>query len=184
MHEETAIPKGRRKLAAVVRAAGDIVHIADAERVLDISRSDAAKLLSRWSGQGWLRRVGPGAYAPVDLTSLGSQQVLDDPWVLVPALYDPAYIGGRTAAEHWDLTEQIFRDIVVVTGRPVRARTQVKRAIFHDYSDAPAEGIAVLCYASARTGSEYTATRARLMTRSCSTWKSSLHGARSRHSLM
>ena len=124
MDGEIAIPKGRRKLAAVVRAAGDIVHIADAERVLDVSRSDAAKLLSRWSGQGWLRRVGPGAYAPVGLASLGSQQVLDDPWVLVPALYDPAYIGGRTAAEHWDLTEQIFRDIVVMTGRPVRARTQ------------------------------------------------------------
>lgn len=124
MNEEAAIPKGRRKLAAVVRAAGDIVHIADAERVLEVSRSDAAKLLSRWSGQGWLRRVGPGAYAPVGLTSLGSQQVLDDPWVLVPALYDPAYVGGRTAAEHWDLTEQIFRDIVVVTGRPVRGATQ------------------------------------------------------------
>ena len=124
MDGEIAIPKGRRKLAAVVRAAGDIVHIRDAVRVLDVSRSDAAKLLSRWSGQGWLRRVGPGAYAPVGLASLGSQQVLDDPWVLVPALYDPAYIGGRTAAEHWNLTEQIFRDIVVMTGRPVRARTQ------------------------------------------------------------
>ena len=124
MNEEAALPKGRRKLAAVVRAAGDIIHIADAARVLDISRADAAKLLSRWSGQGWMRRVGPGAYAPVGLTSLGSQQVLDDPWVLVPALYGPAYIGGRTAAEHWDLTEQLFRDIVVVTGRPVRARTQ------------------------------------------------------------
>ena len=124
MNRETSIPKGRRRLAAVVRAAGDIVRIADAERVLDVSRSDAAKLLSRWSGQGWLRRVGPGAYAPVGLDSLGSQQVLDDPWVLVPALYDPAYIGGRTAAEHWDLTEQIFRDIVVMTGQPVRARNQ------------------------------------------------------------
>ena len=124
MNGEIAIPKGRRRLAAVVRAAGDIVHIADAQRVLDVSRSDAAKLLSRWSGQGWLRRVGPGAYAPVGLAALGSQRVLDDPWVLVPALYDPAYIGGRTAAEHWDLTEQIFRDIVVMTGRPVRARTQ------------------------------------------------------------
>ena len=129
MDEEVAIPKGRRKLAAVVRAAGDIVHIADAEKVLDISRSDAAKLLSRWSGQGWLRRVGPGAYAPVDLASLGSQQVLEDPWVLVPALFDPAYIGGRTAAAHWDLTEQIFRDIVVVTGRSVRARTQERHGI-------------------------------------------------------
>ena len=124
MSRETAIPEGRRRLATVVREAGEIVQIADAERALDISRTAAAKLLSRWSGQGWLRRVGPGAYAPASLDSLVSEQVLDDPWVLVPALYDPAYIGGRTAAEHWDLTEQIFRDIVVMTERPVRAGSQ------------------------------------------------------------
>ena len=124
MSKEATIPEGRRRLAAVVREAGDIVQIADAERALDVSRTVAAKLLSRWSGQGWLRRVGPGAYAPVSLDSLVSEQVLDDPWVLVPVLYDPAYIGGRTAAEHWDLTEQIFRDIVVMTERPVRAGSQ------------------------------------------------------------
>ena len=124
MSRSTIIPEGRRRLAAVVRAAGDIVHITDAETVLDVSRTDAAKLLSRWSGQGWLRRVGPGAYAPVNLDSLDREQVLEDPWVLVPALYDPAYIGGWAAAEHWDLTEQIFRDIVVLTGRRVRTRNQ------------------------------------------------------------
>ena len=122
MSNETTIPEGRRRLATVVREAGETVQIADAERALDISRTTAAKLLSRWSAQGWLRRVGPGTYAPVSLDSLVSERVLDDHWVLVPALFDPAYIGGRTAAEHWDLTEQIFRDIVVLTERPVRAR--------------------------------------------------------------
>ena len=24
--------------------------------------------------------------------------------ILIPALFDPAYVGGWTAAEHWDLT--------------------------------------------------------------------------------
>jgi predicted transcriptional regulator of viral defense system len=43
---------------------------------------------------------------------------------LVPALFAPAYVGGRTAAEHWDLTEQIFNDIVVMTTRTVRQKTQ------------------------------------------------------------
>ena len=43
---------------------------------------------------------------------------------MVPVLYGPAYVGGRTAAEYWDLTEQIFRDIVVMTGRPVREKVQ------------------------------------------------------------
>lgn len=118
------LPRGRAQLAAVVRAADDIIHIADAAAVLDLPRNQTAKTLSRWAGQRWLRRVGPGAYVPVSLDSLASEHVLDDPWVLIPALYAPAYIGGRTAAEHWDLTEQIFRDIVVLTARPVRAKSQ------------------------------------------------------------
>ena len=124
MNSRTAIPKGRRRLAAVVRAAGDIMRIADAERALGVTRSEASKLLSRWAAQGWLRRVGPGAYAPVGLDSLTSELVVDDSWVLVPVLFAPAYIGGRTAAEHWGLTEQIFRDVVVLTGRPVRQKTR------------------------------------------------------------
>lgn len=33
-------------------------------------------------------------------------------------------IGCRTAAEHWDLTEQIFKDIFVMTTRSVRQRRQ------------------------------------------------------------
>lgn len=124
MHPLSAVPNGRRRLAAVVRSAGDIIQIDNAERALGVSRTAAAKLLSRWSSQGWLRRVGPGVYAPVDLDSLASELVLDDPWVLVPVLFGPAYIGGRAAAEHWSLTEQIFRDTVVMTGRAVRAKSQ------------------------------------------------------------
>lgn len=118
------LPRGRVKLSAVVRAAGDIIHIDDAIRVLRLSRTDAAKLLARWAGQGWLRRVGRGAYVPVPLDSLESEQVLEDPWVLVPVLYAPGYIGGWSAAEHWELTEQIFRDIMVLTARTVRQKTQ------------------------------------------------------------
>lgn len=60
----------------------------------------------------------------MQLDLLASQQVVDDAWLLVPALFDPAYIGGRTAAEYWDLTEQIFNDIFVFTAKPVRTRTK------------------------------------------------------------
>ncbi len=119
---DSELPRGRARLAAVIQAAGDVVRIDDAAQVLDIPRDRAAKLLSRWTDQGWLRRVGTGAYVPVQLDLLDSAQVVQDPWILVPALFAPAYIGGRTAAEHWDLTEQIFRDIVVFTARPVRQK--------------------------------------------------------------
>jgi predicted transcriptional regulator of viral defense system len=125
------LPRGRARLAAVIRAAGDVVRIDDAEQALDVPRDRAAKLLSRWADQGWLRRVGTGAYVPVELELLDSEQVVQDPWILVPALFAPAYIGGRTAAEHWDLTEQLFRDIVVFTARPVRQKTvEQQSAVF------------------------------------------------------
>lgn len=114
------IPAGRRKLASVIRATTDVIRIDDVVKTLAIGRAEAAKLLSRWVAQGWLRRVGRGIYVPVPLESLESEHVLTDPWILVPALYAPGYIGGRTAAEHWDLTEQLFRDIVVMTTQPVR----------------------------------------------------------------
>jgi len=99
------------------------VRIEDVSRILEVSRDRAAKQLSRWAGQGWLRRVGAGVYVPAPLDLLDSEHVVEDPWILVPALFAPAYVGGRTAAEHWDLTEQMFRDIVVFTARPVRQRT-------------------------------------------------------------
>ena len=122
----TAAGLSRTSGYMVLRNSGDVVHIADAARILGFTRTQAAKLLSRWAGQGWLRRVGRGIYGPVPLDSLESVHVLDDPWILVPTLYAPAYIGARTAAQHWDLTEQIFRDIVVLTAEPVRKKSQIR----------------------------------------------------------
>lgn len=129
--DESLHQVGRSRLAAVLGKAGDVVHIDDVQRTLSIPRIQAAKYLSRWTSQGWLRRVGPGAYVPVQLALLESDQVIQDPWILVPALFSPAYIGGRSACEHWDLTEQIFRDILVFTGRPVRQKSVTRQgAVF------------------------------------------------------
>ncbi len=120
------LPIGRRNLVSVIRTSGDVVLIDDVVVALSLTRSDASKLLSRWAKQGWLRRVGRGKYVPAQMDSLESEHVLEDPWVLVPALYAPAYISGRTAAEYWDLTEQLFRDIVVMTAQSVRDKNQVR----------------------------------------------------------
>lgn len=120
------IPRGRSNLVAVINEAGDVIRIEDVVSALSVKRSDAGKLLSRWAGQGWLRRVGTGAYVAVPLDSLESERVLDDPWILVPVLYAPAYIGGWTAAEHWSLTEQLFRPILVMTTKTVRRKHEIR----------------------------------------------------------
>jgi predicted transcriptional regulator of viral defense system len=127
MRESSALPAPRARLAAVLRATKDVVSIDTTAKVLDLDRTAAAKVLSRWRAQGWLRRIGRGLYIPVPLDLAASEQVLEDPWVLVPSLFDPCYIGGWTAAHHWDLTEQLFNETIVFTTRRVdaqRARVQ------------------------------------------------------------
>ena len=125
MSENTSrLPRGREQLVRVLSAAGDVIHVDDVVNALQLDRTGAAQRLSRWADQGWLRRVGRGAYVAASIDTMGSDRVLEDPWVLVPALFAPAYIGGRTAAEYWDLTEQIFKDIFVMTAQPVRQKIQ------------------------------------------------------------
>lgn len=123
VEDDGTLPAGRLKLVTVLAAAGDVVTVSDAAQALGLARGPAAKLLSRWAKQRWLRRVGPGVYVPAPLDMLDMPQVMADHWVPVPALFGPAYVGGRTAAEYWDFTEQIFLDTVVYTvrPRPVRA---------------------------------------------------------------
>ncbi len=48
------------------------------------------------------------------------EQVVVDPWVIVPATFRHAYVGGWSAAEHWGLTEQIFQTLLVCTSDRVR----------------------------------------------------------------
>lgn len=113
---------GRDRLAAVLRDAGELVSVAFAARVLEIDSRAAAKRLSRWAAQGWLKRVQRGVYTPIPLDARSAEQTLEDPWVLIPRLFEPGYVGGWSAAEHWGLTEQLFREICVFTARPFRTK--------------------------------------------------------------
>jgi len=115
-----ASSKGRQRLAMVLQRGGDWVTVDDAAGALGLDRTAAAKLLARWQQQGWLARVRRGLYVAVPLSASPSDQVLEDSWSLVPELFDPAYIGGVSAAQHWGLTEQLFRSVFVYTARPVR----------------------------------------------------------------
>jgi predicted transcriptional regulator of viral defense system len=111
--KKTVLPASRERLAVVLRATADVISIDVAARALELERTPAAKLLSRWASQGWMRRVGPGLYIPVPIDLATSEQVVSDPWILVPSLFGEAYIGGWTAAHYWDLTEQLFNETLI-----------------------------------------------------------------------
>jgi predicted transcriptional regulator of viral defense system len=133
--------QARARLSAVLQTAKDLVTTEDAMKALATDRSTSAKLLSRWQRQGWLKRVGRGIYAPVPLDALTTEQVLKDPWVLVPALFAPGYVGGWTAAEHWDLTEQIFRSIFVFTARSFRKKEQTVQGSSFTLTHIPGDAL-------------------------------------------
>ncbi len=115
----------RERLGKLLRKGGGVLTVENAARILEIESEDAAKALARWCKQGWLSRIKRGVYVPVPVESISKDSALEDAWIIIPDLFGPAYVGGWSAAEHWDLTEQIFRDICVFTARPVAKRHQV-----------------------------------------------------------
>lgn len=115
----------RERLAKVIRGTKGTITVSDAANILNVSRSDASKILSRWTSKGWLSRVKRSFYIPIPLESMTTEIPLEDPWVIAEELYYPCYIGGWSAAEYWDLTEQIFRTVVVMTVQKPRDREPV-----------------------------------------------------------
>lgn len=112
----------RAQLSAVLRKSTGVVTPALAAEVLSVSRLDAAKLLSRWSAQAWLQRVRRGIYVAVPLESERADSSPEDAWVIAEAAFAPCFISGWSAAEHWGLTEQVFRTVLVSTARRPRNR--------------------------------------------------------------
>lgn len=114
----------RVRLSTVLRGTKGTISVAEAADLLDMPSAGAAKLLSRWAKKGWLSRVRRGLYISIPLESRTVDIPLEDAWVIADKLYGPCYIGGWTAAEYWDLTEQIFRTVIVLTTQRPRERKQ------------------------------------------------------------
>jgi predicted transcriptional regulator of viral defense system len=113
---------GRRELARVAGGGRRrLVSVADVAKALEVDRTTAAKRLARWTDQGWMRRVRRGLYIPVPLDAKNPATWSEDPLVLADAVWAPCYFSGWTAANHWGLTEQIFRRTVLKTTNRVRS---------------------------------------------------------------
>ena len=108
------------RLARVLRHSNGVLTLDDISEALDLGRTDASKTAARWVSQGRLTRVRPGLFVPVPLDGDPETSGVSDPWQLLPDLFGTSFITGWSAAEHWDLTEQLFRRICVKTTGPVR----------------------------------------------------------------
>ena len=115
----------RLELAKLARATrGNLLDVAAAADALNISRRAAAVRLAALSKRNSLRRVRRGLFVVLPLEAEpGGPAIAEDPWIVAREAFPPCYIGGWSAAEHWGLTEQVFRSTLVVTAASVRLRT-------------------------------------------------------------
>ncbi|MCK5506986.1 MAG: type IV toxin-antitoxin system AbiEi family antitoxin domain-containing protein [Desulfobacterales bacterium] len=113
----------RERIAAIIRGTKGTISVDEAAGILDIASTDAAKMLSRWAKKGWMSRVRRGLYVSVPLESRTADVPLEDPWLIAERLFAPCYIGGWSAAEYLDFTEQIFSTVMVMTVQKPRDRS-------------------------------------------------------------
>ena len=115
----------RKRLSDVVRRYKGCIKAADVADCLEISGAKARNLLALWSKHGWLQRIRSGIYLAVELASESPEDILIDPWVIATQLYSPCYLGGWSACQHWDFTEQIFDRTLVLTTKRINGKEQI-----------------------------------------------------------
>ena len=113
----------RRRLTTLHRAVRGPFTIDEAAVALVLDRERTAKLLSHWVRQGWLARIRSGVYLTVPLEAESPAGWVEDAWAVLSRVFEPCYIGGWSACEHWGFTEQVFRDVVLFTAKRIRRRT-------------------------------------------------------------
>lgn len=123
--------EGREDLARVVGPGRRFVRGADVVEVLGVGRREAVEKLGAWSRSGWLRRVRRDLYIPVPVDADAPERWSEDPLLVADEVWSPCYFTGWTSANHWSLTEQVFRTTVVKTTGRVRASSV--RLLDHDY---------------------------------------------------
>lgn len=106
-------------------ARSGLVSVSEAAEALGVGREQATAVLAGLTRRGWVARVRRGLYLVLPLEAAsGPAATVEDPWVLAQALFAPCYVAGWSAAEHWGLTEQLFRSTFVATAATIRARSQ------------------------------------------------------------
>lgn len=117
----------RSLLSRLLRDSPSVITTSEAADALGLTPAMAARRLAAWSRAGWLARIQRGAYVPVPIESESSDIALEDSWAVAAAMFEPCYVGGWSAAEHWGLTEQIFSSLCVMTTKRPRDRKPILR---------------------------------------------------------
>lgn len=113
-------PENRERLMVLHQTLPGPFTAEDAAEVLEVSRDEAARIAGYLASKGWLSRIRRGLFTVVPLEADVPEEWRADPWLVAARVFAPCYIGGWSACEHWSLTEQLFRSVLVVSAVPQR----------------------------------------------------------------
>lgn len=115
----------RASLSALLRNTNATITSNQAAEIWQLDQTQASKRLALYNQKGWLKRIRQGTYISVPLASLSSNIVPEEPFAIATQLFSPCYIGGVNAANYWDLTEQLFRTVTVMTEKMLQNRKPI-----------------------------------------------------------
>ena len=114
--------KNRRLLTTLHRGTTGPFMPQEAASILGFDIRRTQRFLAYLATAGWLTRIRRGLYATVSLDVVEPSAWREDPWIVAAKVFSPFYIGGWSACEHWGLTDQIFKETVVISGKTLRRR--------------------------------------------------------------
>jgi len=116
------LEKNRKMLTTLHRGTSGPFTPHEAASLLGLDIDRAQRFLAYLADAGWLTRIKRGLYATVPLDVSEPAAWREDPWIVAAKVFSPFYIGGWSACEHWGLTDQIFKETIVVSCRTIRRR--------------------------------------------------------------
>lgn len=122
----TREPLGRLEARFLAKVAvRPTFSIEDARQVLGHGVDGPTRqFLERLQRKGWIRRIKPGKFAPVPLSSGEERTPQLHEFLVAMELVSPAAIAYWSALNHHGMTEQLPRTVFVATNHPVRRPPQ------------------------------------------------------------
>ena len=114
--------KNRKMLTTLHRGTSGPFTPREAANLLGLDIGRTQRFLAYLAAAGWLTRIRRGLYVTVPLDVAEPVSWKEDPWIVAAKVFSPFYIGGWSACEHWGLTDQIFKETVVISGKTIRRR--------------------------------------------------------------
>jgi predicted transcriptional regulator of viral defense system len=113
----------RAELSFLLSRVPEVFDTNMARIILNQSNQVVSQKLANWTKSGYLSRIKRGTYVQIPMNVEDPRKWLGDEYVLALTLWPNSYFTGWTSANHWGLTEQVFRTLVLRTSDRVRAET-------------------------------------------------------------